>query len=77
MSVADQAGIAIGALEIRYLLDGTVTGASLGMFELTVPPGAKLPPALTAGPDLSKMTAVMRRYGPTLMPSMGAPALAE
>ena len=34
----------IGHLEIRYLLDGTATSASLGVFELTVPPGARVPP---------------------------------
>ena len=36
--------VRIGALEIRYLLDGTVTGSSMGMFELVVPPGARVPP---------------------------------
>jgi len=36
--------ITIGQLEIRYLLDGTVDGAASGMFELTVPPGARVPP---------------------------------
>ena len=35
----------IGGLEIRYLIDGTVTGAGMGVFELTVPPGARVPPA--------------------------------
>lgn len=35
----------IGGLEIRYLLDGTVTGAASGMFELTVQPGSRVPPA--------------------------------
>ena len=35
----------IGQLEIRYLLDGTVTGAGMGVFELTVPTGARVPPA--------------------------------
>lgn len=45
MSTGDRPFIAIGALEIRYLLDGTVTGAGMGVFELTVPPGAKSPPA--------------------------------
>lgn len=35
----------IGQLEIRYLLDGTVTGAGFGMFELVVAPGARVPPA--------------------------------
>lgn len=37
--------IAIGALRIRYLIDGTVNGVAAGMFELTIPPGAKSPPA--------------------------------
>lgn len=37
--------IKVGQLEIRYLQDGVQTGASSGMFELTVPPGAKVPPA--------------------------------
>jgi quercetin dioxygenase-like cupin family protein len=35
----------IGQLEIRYLIDGTVAGAGVGVFELTVPPGARVPPA--------------------------------
>jgi quercetin dioxygenase-like cupin family protein len=35
----------IGQLEIRYLVDGTVSGAGVGMFELTVPAGARVPPA--------------------------------
>jgi quercetin dioxygenase-like cupin family protein len=39
----------IGQLEIRYLIDGTVTGAGVGMFELTVPPGARVPPAHSHG----------------------------
>ena len=37
--------IIIGQLEIRYLPDGVETGAGMGMFELTVPPGARVPPA--------------------------------
>jgi quercetin dioxygenase-like cupin family protein len=37
--------IKIGQLEVRYVLDGAQTGAGSGMFELTVPPGAKVPPA--------------------------------
>jgi uncharacterized cupin superfamily protein len=37
--------IKIGQLEVHYLLDGARTGAGSGMFELTVPPGAKVPPA--------------------------------
>ncbi|MGH6940286.1 cupin domain-containing protein [Hypericibacter sp.] len=40
-----QPAIAIGGLEIRYLMDGTVNGAGVGMFELTVQPGARVPPA--------------------------------
>jgi quercetin dioxygenase-like cupin family protein len=39
------APIRIGGLEIRYLLDGTVSGTATGMFELTVGPGARVPPA--------------------------------
>jgi quercetin dioxygenase-like cupin family protein len=37
--------IKVGQLEIRYVLDGVQTGAGSGMFELTVPSGAKVPPA--------------------------------
>jgi quercetin dioxygenase-like cupin family protein len=37
--------IAIGGLEIRYLVDGTQSGAGMGIFELTVQPGARVPPA--------------------------------
>jgi uncharacterized cupin superfamily protein len=33
-----------GQLGIRYLVDGSGTG-SLGLFELTVPPGSNVPPA--------------------------------
>ena len=35
--------IKVGQLEIRYLVDGT-RGQGLGVFELTVPPGANVPP---------------------------------
>ena len=35
--------IRIGALEIRFLLDKQASGGSLDMFELTVPPGARVP----------------------------------
>jgi quercetin dioxygenase-like cupin family protein len=35
----------IGQLEIHYLVDGVASGAGLGMFELRVPPGARVPPA--------------------------------
>jgi quercetin dioxygenase-like cupin family protein len=45
MQPREQPVIKIGQLEIRYLIDGTVTGAASGMFELTVPPGARVPPA--------------------------------
>jgi quercetin dioxygenase-like cupin family protein len=41
----EQPVIKIGQLEVRYLIDGTVTGAGVGMFELTVLPGARVPPA--------------------------------
>ncbi len=40
-----QAPIRIGGLEIRYLVDGVVSGTATGMFELTVAPGARVPPA--------------------------------
>jgi quercetin dioxygenase-like cupin family protein len=45
MQPQEQPVMKIGQLEIRYLIDGTVTGAGSGMFELTVPPGARVPPA--------------------------------
>jgi quercetin dioxygenase-like cupin family protein len=35
--------IKVGQLGIRYLVDGSAS-ASLGMFELSVPPGAMVPP---------------------------------
>ena len=35
--------VIIGKLGIRYILDGSQTN-SLGMFELTVPPGSPVPP---------------------------------
>jgi quercetin dioxygenase-like cupin family protein len=35
--------ISVGQLRIRYLVDGSQT-ASMGMFELTVPPGSNVPP---------------------------------
>ena len=44
MQPQEQPVMKIGQLEIRYLIDGTVTGAGLGVFELTVPPGARVPP---------------------------------
>ncbi|HUL10159.1 MAG TPA: cupin domain-containing protein [Candidatus Acidoferrum sp.] len=45
MQPQEQPVVRIGGLEIRYLVDGTVSGAGMGMFELTVPPGARVPPA--------------------------------
>lgn len=45
MQPQEQPPVKVGQLEIRYLMDGTVTGAASGMFELTVPPGARVPPA--------------------------------
>ncbi|HVJ40021.1 MAG TPA: cupin domain-containing protein [Dongiaceae bacterium] len=45
MQPQEQPAITIGQLEIRYLMDGTLNGAGSGMFELTVPPGARVPPA--------------------------------
>ncbi len=44
MQPQEQPIVKIGQLEIRYLMDGNVTGAGLGMFELTVAPGARVPP---------------------------------
>ncbi|MEO7760557.1 MAG: cupin domain-containing protein [Casimicrobiaceae bacterium] len=35
--------IQVGKIEIRYLVDGAQSGG-LGLFELTVPPGAMVPP---------------------------------
>jgi quercetin dioxygenase-like cupin family protein len=45
MQPQEQPVLNFGQLEIRYLIDGTVTGAGMGMFELTVQPGARVPPA--------------------------------
>jgi quercetin dioxygenase-like cupin family protein len=45
MQLVKQSVITIGQLEIRYLMDGTVNGAASGMFEMIVPPGARVPPA--------------------------------
>jgi quercetin dioxygenase-like cupin family protein len=44
MQPQEQPMVKIGALEIRYLMDGTLNGAGMGMFELTVGPGARVPP---------------------------------
>src|SRR5690348_8364527 len=40
MSIAE---IKVGQLGIRYLIDGSASG-SMGVFELTVPPGSNVPP---------------------------------
>jgi quercetin dioxygenase-like cupin family protein len=45
MQPREQPVVKIGQLKIRYLMDGTVTGAGVGMFESTVGPGARVPPA--------------------------------
>jgi quercetin dioxygenase-like cupin family protein len=45
MQPQEQPVVRIGQLEIRYLMDGTLSGAAMGMFELTVAPGARVPPA--------------------------------
>ncbi|MCV2422697.1 cupin domain-containing protein [Paucibacter sp. DJ2R-2] len=39
----DDAPIQVGQLSIRYLVDGSSTGKP-GLFELGVPPGARVPP---------------------------------
>ena len=44
MTAASETVIEIGDLKIRYLVDGAAVGAVSGMFELTVPPGARVPP---------------------------------
>ncbi|HKP24126.1 MAG TPA: cupin domain-containing protein [Dongiaceae bacterium] len=45
MQPQEQPVVKIGGLEIHYLVDGTISGAGMGMFELIVPPGARVPPA--------------------------------
>jgi quercetin dioxygenase-like cupin family protein len=44
MQPQEQAVVKIGQIEIRYLIDGTVSGAGVGMFELMVPVGSRVPP---------------------------------
>lgn len=41
--MTDTAAIKVGQLSIRYLLDGTGDG-TMGLFELSVPPGSNVPP---------------------------------
>ena len=43
-STKSSSPIQVGQLQIRYLIDGSKTGG-LGVFELTLPPGANVPPA--------------------------------
>jgi quercetin dioxygenase-like cupin family protein len=45
MQPQEQPPIRIGQLEIRYLVDGRLSGTATGVFELTVEPGARVPPA--------------------------------
>jgi quercetin dioxygenase-like cupin family protein len=35
--------VKVGKLEIRYLIDGSQSG-SMGIFEITIPPGSNVPP---------------------------------
>src|SRR5262249_53744013 len=44
MQPQEQPVLKIGGLEIRYLVDGTVSGAGMGLFELTVAQGPRVPP---------------------------------
>ena len=37
--------IRVGQLELRFLFSGAETGNALTMFEMTVPPGARVPGA--------------------------------
>ena len=41
--MTETATIKVGQISIRYLQDGTGTG-TMGMFELSVPPGSNVPP---------------------------------
>lgn len=43
MNAETVASIELGKLNVRYLVDGTAKGG-MGMFELTVAPGANVPP---------------------------------
>lgn len=44
MQPREQPTLKVGQIEIRYLIDGTLTGGGVGLFEMTVPPGARVPP---------------------------------
>ncbi len=56
--------VQVGGLEIRYLVDGTLSGAGMGMFELLVPPGARVPPAHshTANEEIAYVLEGVLRY---------------
>ncbi len=41
--MTQSSAIKVGQISIRYLLDGARTG-TMGMFELSVPPGSNVPP---------------------------------
>lgn len=60
----EQPVVKVGGLEIRYLVDGTLSGAGLGMFELLVPPGARVPPAHshTANEEIAYVLEGVLRY---------------
>ncbi|MGH6893029.1 MAG: cupin domain-containing protein [Dongiaceae bacterium] len=45
MQPEEQPALKVGQSEIRYLMDGPKNGAASGMFEMTVPAGARVPPA--------------------------------
>jgi quercetin dioxygenase-like cupin family protein len=45
MAVSENAEIKLGQLTIRFLVEGKDSGGSVSVFELTVPPGAKVPVA--------------------------------
>jgi quercetin dioxygenase-like cupin family protein len=45
MQPQEQPVVKVGQLEIRYLIDGTVAATGVGVFELTVPAGARVPPS--------------------------------
>src|SRR6516225_6700387 len=56
--------ITVGGLTIRYLIDGTATGG-MGVFELTVPPGSRVPPphSHTHNEECVYVLAGVLRYG--------------
>jgi quercetin dioxygenase-like cupin family protein len=62
-SAATQEPIRVGQLGIRYLIDGSAAGG-LGVFELSVPPGANVPPphSHTANEECVYVLAGVLRY---------------